>query len=87
MIVLPNGDVYVVYSPKEETPFVVMTNFSLLLSGVNSLSVSEAFSVLNAAKQATGEWLTVFSMVYCERERAVYFCRDREWAKVERHAY
>ena len=116
MIVLPNGDVYiaepghgVLYSPKEEAPFFVMTNFSLLdarengfaagdgaeryravtglLTGVKSLRVSEAFSVLDAAKQETGEWRTVFSMVYCKSEQAVYFCRDREWGKLERHVF
>ena len=116
MIVLPDGDVYVaepgrgvLYSPKEEAPFFVMTNFSLLdaretgfaagdgaeryrivtrrLAGLKSLSVNEAFSVLDAAKQETGEWRTVFSMVYCKSERAVYFCRDREWEKTEKHAF
>lgn len=116
MITNTEGDVWVVepgrgviYSPANESPYFVVTNFSLcdyhgqgtpegdgadryiaataLLSGFDKMNVDSAFQVLNAAKQDKGDWKTVLSIVYSQKERTVYYCFDGNFANVSKFSF
>lgn len=99
----------IIYSAVDESPFYLMTNFSLLdykasgdmegsgvdrykvaddlLSNANDLDVSKAFEILEAVKQSEGEWLTVFSMVYAQKENAVYYCYNSEYQNIQKFIF
>ncbi len=92
----------VLYSPCEESPYYAMANFSLcdssgtsscgrydtvikMLDDNRSATVDQAFDILYAAKQ-NGEWKTVFSMVYSQREHAVYYCSNADFSNPHKFA-
>lgn len=99
----------VIYSPVDETPYFVMSNFSLcdfkesgklkgdgtdryktakkLLDKSNNLDVGTAFQVLEAVKQSKGEWTTSFSMVYSQKENAVYYCLNGDFKNISKHLF
>lgn len=116
MIVERGGNVWVVepgrrtiYTSAEETPYFVMSNFSLcdfkesgelkgdgadryktvteLLDKNSSLDVDTAFQILEAAKQCSGEWTTAFSMVYSQKEHAVYYCSNMEFNHISKYSF
>jgi hypothetical protein len=107
-----NGDIYVIEpghgilsSPRSNSAYFVMTNFSLLdyqASGIpsgtgadrfatansalkdhTSLSIDEAFTVLESVKQDGPEWTTAFSMVYSQKENCIQYCYNRDFLKRE----
>ena len=107
-----NGDIYVIEpghgiltSLCSDSPYFVMTNFSLLdyqaagistgtgfdrfttannmLKDHSSLSVDDAFSVLESAKQNGPEWTTAFSMVFSQKENCIYYCYGCNFTKKE----
>jgi hypothetical protein len=106
-----NGNVWIVepgrgiiYSPTKETPYFIMSNFSLcdynitglligsgterykaaekMLSEAYDLDVSGAFKILQSVMQKEGEWITAFSMVYSQREHAVYYCLNGNFEEI-----
>ncbi len=99
----------VIYSAADESPYCLMTNFSLvdyqsngnmkgdgveryqsadyLLNNVSELDVAEAFKILEAVKQSHGEWLTAFSMVYTQKENAVYYCHDGKYHNIQKYVF
>ena len=116
MIADKNGNVWVVepgrgtiYSPAEESPFCLMTNFSLvdwktsgklegsgterykaaesLLYETKDMDIAKAFEILKAAMQSSGDWLTAFSMVYSQKENAVYYCHNREFNNIQKFSF
>lgn len=86
-----------IYSPAGETPFVVMANVSVvdgatcprtdivtrMLAESSTVDVPRAFEILSAAAQTEGEWITELSLVYSKAAGKVYYCRDRQFDKVE----
>lgn len=96
-------------SPPEESPFVVMTNFSLMdywstgkrremgasrydtasqmLENEADLDVAGAFAILKAIHQNSKGWHTDFSMVYSQREHAVYYCLYADFDNITRYAF
>ncbi len=50
-----------------------------MLQKCNSMSVDSAFQILEAVRQSAGEWQTAFSMVYSQKENAVYYCYNGEF--------
>jgi len=116
MIVDKDGNAWIVepgrgiiYSPANETPYFLMSNFSLcdyevsgnlegdgadryktakkLLDKADNLDVEAAFQVLQAVKQSDGEWTTAFSMVYSQKENAVYYCLDGDFENISKHVF
>jgi penicillin V acylase-like amidase (Ntn superfamily) len=104
MISDKNGNTYIVepgrgniYSRFNESPYFVMTNFSLiddknnnckryaetekLLIKEKNLNVSGAFKILEKVKQ-DGEWKTEFSMVYSQKENKVYYCYNANYKNI-----
>lgn len=99
----------IISSPASESPYYIMTNFSLydyiksgkmngsgadryktadsLLSKAKDLDVTKAFEVLNAVKQYGDEWRTEFSMVYAQKENAVYYCYNAEYQSTHKYAF
>ena len=97
----------ILYSPADESPFYLMTNFSLidykasgkiegsgadryiisdgLLNKATYLDVARAFEILEAVKQSEGEWQTAFSMVYSQKENAVYYCYNGEFQNIQKY--
>jgi hypothetical protein len=49
---------------------------SSALENAKEVNVENAFSILDAASQRNGEWITAFSMVYSRNSRTVYYCFD-----------
>ncbi|WP_310602014.1 hypothetical protein [Anaerosporobacter sp.] len=58
-----------------------------LLSNANDLDVAKAFEILEAAKQSEGEWLTAFSMVYSQKENAVYYCYNGDYQNIQKFVF
>ncbi|WP_027622909.1 hypothetical protein [Clostridium lundense] len=99
----------VIYSPASETPYFVMSNFSLwdfknngelngngidryktakeLLDKSNNLDVDTAFQILEALKQNSDQWKTSFSMVYSQKDNAVYYCVDGDFKNISKHLF
>ncbi len=49
-----------------------------------NIDVKMAFNILEAVKQSDGEWVTVLSMVYSQKENTVYYCLDRDFNNISR---
>jgi len=56
-------------------------NVKKYLDKKHELSIKDAFSILGKVKQ-TGEWNTVFSMVYSENENKVYYCHNIKYENI-----
>lgn len=99
----------IIYSPTKDTPYFIMSNFSLcdynatgLMngSGINRYEIAEealckaddldvngAFKVLESAMQKDGEWITAFSMVYSQKEQAVYYCFNGDFENIFQYTF
>jgi hypothetical protein len=99
----------IIYSPAGETPYFIMSNFSLcdyretgllagsgtdryvtaerMLDDADDLDVDGAFKILEAVMQRDGEWTTAFSMVYSQREHAVYYCYKGDFEKILQYSF
>lgn len=60
---------------------------SLLESNSTSMNVSCALQILEAVQQNSGKWITDFSMVYTQKENAVYYCSNREFNNIHKHSF
>lgn len=58
-----------------------------LLDKKNNLDVNSAFQILDAVKQSEGNWTTVLSMVYSQKENAVYYCFERDFENILKHSF
>ncbi len=58
-----------------------------LLDKSDDLDVDSAFQILEAVKQSSGEWTTSFSMVYSQKENAVYYCLNGDFKNISRHSF
>jgi hypothetical protein len=86
-----------IYNRFDESPYFVMTNFSLiddkdndckryaetekLLKKEKKLDVNGALRILEKVKQ-DGEWRTEFSMVYSQKENKVYYCYNSNFKEI-----
>lgn len=99
----------VIYSQTDETPYFLMTNFSLCdfnenkclssdgrdryeiarkhLDIAKGLDVNSALQILDEVKQSTGEWMTKFSLVYSQKENAIYYCFDGDFKNIMKHQF
>lgn len=58
-----------------------------LLRKTDSLDVIKAFEILEAVKQSGDEWHTEFSMVYAQKDNAVYYCYNGEFHDIQKYAF
>jgi hypothetical protein len=58
----------------------------VILNNTNTFDVSTAFRVLNATRQI-GTWNTEFSLVYSQNEKAVYYCYNGNYDKLEKYSF
>lgn len=107
MIVDKQGNVWVVEpgrgiicSPFEESPFYIMTNFSLCdfngklscnryITAQNMLQNAGSLTVEKAftileACGQSGEWNTDLSMVYSQKEHVVYYCLHSDFSRLQK---
>ena len=99
----------IIHSPVTDSPYYLMTNFSLcdlkengkfesnsddrykiadkMLSKADNLDVDSAFEILNVVKQIGGEYPTVFSMVYSQEDKTVYYCKNGNFLDIEKHNF
>jgi hypothetical protein len=90
-----------IYSPADESPFVVMTNVSVvegatcprseittrMLAEQVTMTVARAFEILQAAAQTEGDWITDFSMVYSKASGKVTYCYRHHFDRVEEYIF
>lgn len=110
MIVDKHGNIWIVepgrgiiFSPFDETPNYIMTNFSLydfnnqlscdryitvqnMLHENTNLTIEKAFKILEATKQ-NGEWKTDLSLVYSQKENAVYYCLYSDFGHLQKFSF
>ncbi|ULQ59182.1 hypothetical protein K7I13_11850 [Brucepastera parasyntrophica] len=105
MITDKNGNAYVIepgrgniYSPFNESPYFIMTNFSLIdnrtdnsccrYSETEKLLQKEKSPDVNSALRILErvkqeeEWKTEFSMVYSQKENKVYYCYNADFKNI-----
>jgi hypothetical protein len=58
-----------------------------MLHESDDLDVDGAFKILEAVMQRDCEWNTAFSMVYSQRERAVYYCYNGDFEKILQYSF
>lgn len=57
-----------------------------LLDDISTLDVNTAFRVLEATRQM-GAWNTEFSMVYSQKEKAVYYCFNGNFDNITKYSF
>lgn len=99
----------IVHSPSKESPYFIMSNFSLydfketgLLTGTGvdryeiaekalskdaNLDVEGAFKILESVMQKDGEWNTAISIVYSQKEQAIYYCLEGDFGKIYKYSF
>ena len=58
-----------------------------LLNKASHLDIVKAFEILKAVKQSEGDWFTDFSMVYAQKENAVYYCYYSDFQKIQKFTF
>jgi hypothetical protein len=58
-----------------------------ILSKAGDLDVEGAFKILEEVRQGDGDWVTAFSMVYSQKERAVYYCLNGDFKEILRYSF
>lgn len=58
-----------------------------MLSREENLDVKGAFGILESVMQKDGEWKTALSMVYSQKEQAVYYCLDGDFKDIHQYSF
>ncbi|OPJ56100.1 hypothetical protein [Clostridium chromiireducens] len=58
-----------------------------MLSKEECLEVKGAFRILESVIQKDGEWKTAISMVYSQKEQAVYYCLDGDFKNIHQYSF
>lgn len=58
-----------------------------VMDTTDDLDIEEAFEILRTVKQSEGEWKTDFSMVYSQKENAVYYCLHSDFENILKYQF
>jgi len=58
-----------------------------LLSKADDLDINSAFKILESVMQKDGEWVTDFSMVYSQKENAVFYCCNGDFQNIQKYSF